>query len=301
MTNQTVIAISAILIVIPTLSFGLWLSDSSPKEETNSNSEIVVLTSFYPIYEFTKQVGGNSIDVSLLVPKGVEPHDWEPTIKDVQKIESATAVIINGAGFENWIDNILEINSKIKIFDTSNGIKLIQSRDDASSIDPHFWLNPVMAQIQVQNIADALSEIDSSNESRYQENSRQFQGKLSELDHSISKELSNCKKDFLAFHNAFSYFANQYGLKQHTVVDTSGPHSEPNPKTLENIVKLSNEFEITIIFSEEGVDERTSQVLAKEIGIDVLTLSPIEIADDEPYIKKMQDNLENLKVALCQR
>ncbi len=285
---------------MPTLSVGLWLSDSSSQIQENTNSELVILTSFYPIYEFTKQVGGDNINVSLLVPKGVEPHDWEPTIKDVQKIESASAVIINGAGFENWIDNISEINSKVKIIDTSHGIELIQSRDDESSIDPHFWLNPVMAQIQVQNIADALSEIDSQNESAYRENSNQFKEELSLLDQRISNELSNCKRDFLAFHNAFSYFANQYGLTQHTVVDTSGPHSEPNPKTLENIVKLANKFEITIIFSEEGVDERTSQVLAKEIGINVLTLSPIEIADDESYIKKMQDNLENLKVALCQ-
>lgn len=299
MANQTVIAIVVILLVIPTLSFGLWFSDSASKNPVHANSELVILTSFYPLHEFTKQVGGDKINVSLLVPKGVEPHDWEPTIKDVQKIESASAVIINGAGFENWVDNILEINPQVKIIDTSIGIELIQSRDDDSSIDPHFWLNPAMAQIQVQNIADALSEIDSTNEFIYHENSRQFQEELSELDQRISKELSSCKKDFLAFHNAFSYFANQYGLTQHTVVDTSGPHSEPNPKTLENIVKLADEYEITIIFSEEGVDERTSQVLAKEIGIDVLTLSPIEIADDESYIKKMQDNLENLKVALC--
>ena len=296
---KTVVAIVAILLVILTLSVILWFSDSTQVQE-NTNSGIVVMTSFYPLYEFTKQVGGDHVNVSLLVPKGVEPHDWEPTIKDIQKIESANAVIINGGGFENWVDDILVINSEVKIIDTSNGIEYIQSRDDTSSIDPHFWLNPVMAQIQVQNIADALSEIDSSNESVYQENSKQFKDKLSALDQSISQELSNCKKDFLAFHNAFSYFANQYGLTQHTVVDTSGPHSEPNPKTLENIIKLSDELDITIIFSEEGVDDRISQVLAKEIGVSVLTLSPIEIADDESYIKKMQENLENLKVALCQ-
>lgn len=301
MNNQVRAAILAIAVIIPLSGFAVWNSDNSGFAETVKPSEnIIVLTSFYPLYEFASQVGQDNVDVSLLVPSGVEPHDWEPTIHDIQRMQQADLVIINGIGFENWIENIDEINSRALIVDTSKGVEIMSTVDERLEGDPHIWLNPVMAKIQVQNIAKSLIQVDPENKKIYQENADKYITKLDSLDAKIKDELKGCKTDFIAFHNAFSYFAIQYGLNQHTIVKTNAPNAESTPKTLENLINQAKEFETNVIFTEERVDTRTSQVIANELGGRVLVLSPLEvIEDDSNYIKKMEQNLLNLKEALC--
>src|SRR3989304_1574942 len=274
MFNQTRAAIIAITLIIPLSTIAMWNSTRFQEftETSVENQKIVALASFYPLYEFTKEVGKDKVDVSLLVPPGIEPHDWEPSIQDLQRIQQADIIIINGIGFENWFEDIEKLNLELTIIDSSNGINIIkevnsdQHKDshlDASLADPHIWLNPSLAKIQVKN------------------------------------ELSNCSKDFVAFHNAFTYFAKEYGLNQHTIVSNE-PHGEPTSKTLEKIINLAKEMKIQVIFTEEGVDKRTSEVIAKELGGKALTLSPLEISEtNTSYIEKMEANLVNLKEALC--
>jgi zinc transport system substrate-binding protein len=293
--NQTRIAIISIAVIIPLSSFAVLNSSQSMilDEPKINEQKVVAIASFFSLYEFTKEIGREKVDVTLLVPSGVEPHDWEPTIKDLQLMQQADVIIINGIGFENWIDNIGSINSDVKVVDTSIGISILES-------DPHIWLNPVIAQKQVKNIVDSLSKVDPLNEKYYKQNGISYIKKLEELDNKISYELSSCKKDFIAFHDAFSYFANQYDLNQHTVLKSNEPHEEPTSKSLENIINLARDLDSNVIFTEEAVDKRTSQVIANEIGGKVLTLSPLEIGDSQiDYIKKMEENLLHLKEALC--
>ncbi len=297
MDNQVRAAIIAIAVIIPLSGFAIWNTDNSNLVETAEGSKnIVALTSFYPLYEFTSEVGQPNVDVSLLVPAGVEPHDWEPTIRDIEQMQQADLVIINGIGFENWIKNINEINSQALIVDTSEGIDFISSHEP----DPHIWLNPIMAKIQVQNIAQNLIKVDPENARFYQDNAEVYLSKLDALDTKIKNELKGCKTDFIAFHNAFSYFAIQYGLNQHTIVKTGNHFSEPSSKTLEDLINQAKEFDTNIIFTEEGSDTRTSEVIAKELGGKVLVLSPLEVnVDNSNYFEKMEQNLSNLKEALC--
>ena len=298
MDDQTKIAIIAIVTIIPILSFAVWNTDQSIVSAATDSTEISVMTSFYPLYEFTKQVGQNKVHVSLLVPPGIEPHDWEPTINELQKMYEANLIIINGIGFESWVDDIDTINSGIVIVDTSTGISLINN--DHSSVDPHIWLNPVMAKTQVTNIVNALVKIDPTNEKFYRDNAKSYQAKLDSLDTKIKNELSACKKDFITFHNAFSYFSIQYDLNQYTIIRSNDSHSEQTLRTLEQIINLAKKFNIDVIFAEKALDTRTSQVIANEIGAKVLVLSPIEVGDENSnYLSKMENNLSNLKEALC--
>jgi len=298
MDNQTKIAIIAIATIIPILSFAVWNSDQSLVLASADSAEISVMTSFYPLYEFTNQIGKDKVNVSMLIPPGIEPHDWEPTVSELQKMHEANLIIINGIGFESWADDIDIINSGIVIVDTSAGISLINI--DHSSVDPHIWLNPVMAKTQVTNIVNALVKIDLTNEKFYRDNAKSYQAKLDSLDTKIKNELSACKKDFITFHNAFSYFSLQYDLNQHTIIRSNDSHSEPTLKTLEQIINLAKKFNIDVIFAEEALDTRTSQVIANEIGAKVLVLSPIEVGDENSdYLSKMENNLSNLKEALC--
>jgi zinc transport system substrate-binding protein len=308
--DKTRVAIIAIAVIIPISLMVIWNSAQFQEFPNTSveNQKIVALASFFPLYEFTKEVGKENVDVSLIIPAGVEPHDWEPSIQDMQQIQQADIIIINGVGFENWLDSIEKSNSDLVIIDSSNGINIIKEVEidehedehhDSSLGDPHIWLNPNLVKIQVKNIANGLIELDPDNSQYYHDNSEDYIKKLDALDSKIRNELLDCKKDFVAFHNAFTYFAAEYGLNQHTII-SSDPHDEPTSKTLEQIINLAKEMKIQIIFSEEGVDKRTSEVIANELGGKVLILSPLEISETSTsYIEKMEGNLDNLKEALC--
>lgn len=305
MNSETRVAILAISIVIPLSALALWSSDNSRSTTVAESQQMKVLVSFNPLYEFTKEIGKERVDVSMIIPNGIEPHDWEPTIQDIQKMKNADMVVINGGGFEPWIEKLTSINSKILIVDTSDGIPLLNK--DQSGFgntfqkDPHFWLDPILAKKQVLNIAKGLIKIDPDNAKYYQENADIYNTKLDLLDKKIRTELSICnKKDFLAFHNAFSYFANEYGLNQHAIITNIDENAEPTAGTLEQVMQKAKALRLHVIFTEEAVNPRVSEVVASEIGGRVLVLSPMEVNPENiGYVKKMEQNLSNLKEALC--
>ena len=169
--------------------------------------------------------------------------------------------------------------------------------------DPHIWLNPNLVKIQVKNIAERLSQIDPVNSESYNENASQYTEKLELLDLQIREELSSCsKKDFITYHNAFSYFSDEYGLTQHTITKGVHDHSAtPTAKSIEDVIDLAKELNLSVIFAEDTSDIRISQVIADEIGADVLILSPVATEDIENknYFERMQQNASNLKKALC--
>jgi len=298
---QIKFAIIAIAVIIPLSSIAVYGTDSNQQFTTIDSSKLQVISSFYTLQEFSQNVGQEKVDATLLVPVGVEPHDWGPTIKDVQRMQQSDLIIINGIGFENWVDNLKETNYQGVIVDTSNGIldNNLGQEQISTSGDPHIWLNPVYAKIQVQNIANAFSNSDPSNQEYYQSNAAKYIEELEFLDLKIRNELSNCKHDFVAFHDAFSYFAYEYNLNQHTIISSNDPHGEATAKTLENVISTAKELNIKVIFSEENVNPRTSEIIANEIDGKVLVLSPLEVSSDGTYISKMIENLNNLKEALC--
>jgi zinc transport system substrate-binding protein len=271
---------------------------------TNPNqSRIKVVASFYPIYEFVKMVGGNNVNITTLIPIGVEPHDFEPTIQQIQNAESADLIIYNGAGLEKWID---KIDSKFKI-DASQGLNLFKGNDSesAGTYDPHVWLDPVLAEKEVENIRDALVKVDPANSQYYQSNADKFVAELNNLDNKIKTELTTCdKKDFIAFHNAFTYFANRYGLNQHSILGIT-PEGEILPQRLQEVIQTARDLGLNIIYSEDLVDPRSAEVIAQEIpNGKVLILSPIEgiNADEQKagigYLDKMNEDIDNLKIGL---
>jgi zinc transport system substrate-binding protein len=261
-----------------------------------------IVASFYPILEFVKQVGGDRVAVTSLIPVGIEPHDFEPTIQQIQNAESADAVIFNGLGLESsWLKKINNDN----LVDTSLGANTTKTGD---TIDPHIWLDPTLVKTQVKNIENALIKLDPENKEYYQNNANNFTKALDSLDANIRSTLQICdKNDFIAFHDAFSYFANRYGLKQHSIQGIS-PEGEVLPQKIQEIVELAKNLGINVVYSEELVDPRFAEVIAQEIQNGrVLILSPIEGIDSEEqaagigYLDKMEQDISNLKIGLgCQ-
>jgi zinc transport system substrate-binding protein len=307
-------SIAVTLIIVLASYTGVALSNSSSNTNVveaasgtdNDTSKIKVVASFFPIYEFVKKVGGDKVDASVLIPVGAEPHDFDPTVQQIQNTQSAAAVVYNGAGMEaTWIN---KINPKFAI-DTSKGLNLLSTKDPEihASTDPHIWLDPILAIHQVENIRDGLITANPNNAAYYKNNAQNFIGQLKSLDTAIRGNLSssNCaKRDFIAFHNAFSYFAKEYGLKQHSIQGLT-PEGEILPQRLVEVVQLANMIGINVIYSEDLVDPRSAQAIAAEIPNGrVMVLSPIEgIKPQEQqqgigYLQKMHQDLSALKQGL---
>lgn len=268
-----------------------------------NHPKLKIVSSFYPLLEFTKQIGGNRVEVSSLVPIGIEPHDFDPTIRQIQNAETADILIYNGAGLEKWIE---KINVKSKV-DASQNLSLLNSNgeDKSGMYDPHVWLDPVLAKGQVESIRNALMNADPLNAKYYSENANKFIEKLDKLDDDMRGELLDCKKhDFISFHNSFSYFAKRYGLNQHSIYGLS-PEGEILPQKLQQIIQLAKDKALSAIYSESLIDPRFANVVAEEIpNGKVMVLSPIEGINQKEqnqgigYLDKMYENIKSLRIGL---
>lgn len=282
----------------------LLLSAGCVAPQEKESGKIKIVTTFYPLYEFSKRIGGEKVEVSILVPAGVEPHEWEPLPRDIINIQSARIFVYNGAGFEPWVEETLKgIDSeKLVVVDFAKGIELIKEEEGA--FDPHVWLDPDLTKHQVNLIKEALIKIDPENSGYYDANSNALIEELTMLDDEISTELNSTKKKvFIASHAAFSYFSKRYGLKQIAIAGMS-PEAEPSPAKIAEIVNIAKENEVNYIFFETLASPKLSEVIAKEVEAKTLVLNPIEgLSQDEidkgkTYFTVMRDNLKNLKIAL---
>lgn len=263
----------------------------------SNQSKLNIYASFYPIYDFVKKIGKDKVNVFTVVPANIEPHDFEPTPKQVFDLQNADVIFINGAGFEEWLNTIENAN----IINLSKSVS-IENIDSVP--DPHIWLDPIMIKNLSTTILDTLISKDPQNADYYRNNSIEFNTTLDKLDTDIVGSLTDCRlDDFIAFHDAFGYFAKRYGLTQHTIQGLA-PEAGINPQGVSDAINLARQLNISIIFAEEYIDPRSSETIANEIGGKVLLLNPLEMITLEEqslgkdYFSKMYDNLNNLKIAL---
>ena len=267
----------------------------------------VVLTSFYPLYFFTSQIAGDRLEVRNLVPAGAEPHDWEPTPKDVADITKAAVLIYNGAGLEHWIDSVLDSAKSDKRVDieATAGLTLLPpppgEQDGDLTNDPHVWLDPTLAKEIARKIADGLIKADPADKATYEQNLAALVAKLDGLDTQLKDGLRLCdRREIITSHAAFGYLTRRYGLEQ-VAVEGLSPDSEPTPARIAEVTETARARKATHIFFETLVNPQVAETIAKEIGAQTLVLDPIEGVKDErtqTYFTVMGDNLANLRTAL---
>ena len=302
-------------------------TDNNKAKDTNGEvvkavtiaSKIKVVATFYPLYEFAVQTGGDRVDVYNLLPPGAEPHSWEPTPKDMARIEQADLFIYNGAGLEPWVEQrLLPIlaNSKVKVINASEGQNLITATGDdhehgeehkhsaEAGYDPHFWLDPMMARQAVETIASALCEIDLVGKQYYREKAVSYGEKLLALDKEFSTAALEFKsKDLVTSHDAFAYLSRRYGLQQVSVLGLS-PESQPSPSQLKDVVEFVRNNHVRCIFFEPLVSSRLSETVASEAKVKTGVLNTVEGLTEEQkargdnYISLMYSNLATLRGAL---
>ncbi len=275
------------------------------KNFEKQSEKLQVYTSFYTMYDFTQKIGSDKINVKNLVPAGTEPHDYEPTTSDIVNLEKADLIVYNGAGMEHWIDKVLgTLNNKdIYKVEASKGVNIINETGE-KTVDPHVWLDPKNAEIELENIKNGLISVDPSNKSFYENNYEYYKLKLDELDAEYKERISKLpNKNIVVSHKAYSYLCNSYGLNQ-IAIDGISADSEPDAERMAEIINFCRENNVKTIFFEELVSPKIAQTIANEVGAKTAVLNPLEglsdedISNGEDYFSIMRKNLAALEEAL---
>jgi zinc transport system substrate-binding protein len=288
---------------------------STPSPQAN---KIKVVSTFLPIYWFTKAVAGDAADVKILVPPGTEVHEYQATPENVKEIANANVLVKNGLGLEEFLDDTIKNaqNAELLQVDAAKGIQVL---DEVSPIvkthsakeehehdhdhpegNPHVWLDPVLAKQQVENIRDGLIAADPANKATYEANTTAYIKQLDSLNGEFQQTLQktpNCT--FVTFHDAYPYLAKRYNLKQVAVVEI--PEDQLSPTDVQNAVKAVKKYNVKALFGEPGVDNKLLTSLSKDLNLTLRPLDSLETGETDPqyYFKGMRANLETLKSA-CQ-
>ncbi len=276
---------------------------------TTGQGRLKVLATFFPVYDFTRNVGGDKIDLSLLVPETVDVHVFEPTPSVIQEVASANVLIFSGAGLEPWIPQLVIAagNPNLVVVDSSAGISLLPVpgpfQKNNRTTDPHIWLDPVLAKIQVENILRGLAQADPADAQYFAANADAYEAKLDYLNSQIINATANVKtRYFVTFHEAFAYFAQQYNLTQ---VPIAGPfEEEPTPRDIQNVINAIHEQHLCYVGYESLESPAISQSIAGQTKATLALMDPIEgltQADHvagKTYLIKMQENLQVFMLVL---
>ena len=307
------------LVCACTLSLSLLTGcGTQPADTAAGDGRLRVLTSFYPMYDFACKIGGDCIDVTNMVPSGTEPHDWEPSTNDLKNLEKADVFIYNGADMEPWADDLLVSRSdKLRVVEASENVELRTTDGEHEhahehegadhhhgDFDPHVWLDPENAKIEMEAIRDALCAADPENSTVFQSNYEKYAAELDALDAEFREKLAPLpNRTIVVAHEAFGYLCDAYGLTQ-VGIEGLSPDSEPDPGRMAEVIDFVREHSISTIFFEELVSPKVAEAIASETGAQAKMLSPLEGLSDEQaaagadYFSVMHDNLAALMEAL---
>jgi len=262
---------------------------------------VLVAASIAPLADFARQVGGDHVQVITLVPPGASPHTYELTPSQVEQVAKARLLAFNGVGLEFWADKLIQSadNPNLIVVDTSQGIEILEGDADEPGGNPHIWLDPQNAIVQVEHIRDALTRADPAHADDYRANAEGYIAELQALDQEIANEVTTwSNRQFIAFHPAWVYFARRYGLVQAAVIECS-PGREPSPAEVAQIVETAKRIGAKAIFAELQFSPKAAQAIAEESGAQVLFLDPLGSSLEDPtYLNLMRYNVAQMAKAL---
>lgn len=303
------------------------------KIKSSENNKIEVIATLFPQYDFVKQVGGDKVNVTLLLPPGVESHTYEPTPQDMFKINNSKLFIYTGKEMEPWADNLISgMKDDINVLDLSTIVKLINveefeeeycngincehehhdehesSKTDMHehSYDPHIWLNPLYAIDMVKSIEIQLSQIDPDNAEYYRDNARNYINQIQELDNEFQETVDSSQNKKIAFGGAFAYayFVERYNLEFVSAYQTCGESAEPSTSQLKSVIDYINSNKLPVVFYKEYSTGNVAKTISESTNAQMLVFNTVhnvskdELDNGATYVSIMKQNLENLKCAL---
>lgn len=269
------------------------------RQEKRTDGRLLVAASIAPMYNFSREVGGDLVRVELLVPPGASPHVYQLTPDQMEVISDAKVLVLNGGGLEFWADKAVDAadNPDLLVIKTAGGLKLVDETDEHEGHgggNPHVWLDPIDAIHQVEAIRDAFIKADPKHKQQYTQNTDEYIKKLRALDRDIREQVSTfSSKRFVAFHAAWIYFAQRYGLDQAAVIEES-PGKEPSAQHIRSIVDTVRTSKVRAVIAEPQLSPKAAQVIAEETRAKVVTLDPMGQPPDYSYIDMMRKNVARL-------
>ncbi len=295
-------------------------------EMTTENVEvekIKIVASLFPHYDFAKTIGGDYVDVSLILPPGIESHSFEPTPREIVTIMEADLFIYTNDLMEPWAAELITNvdNSEVTVIDLSKGIELLAFDEDHThdhdheeedehnhegEYDPHYWLDLDNALIMVDSIRDALVSVNPDLEETFEENAEALKMEIVDLDRAFLEMMNHVSSKTILSggHFAFGYFASRYGLDHESPYHGFSPDAEPTPQNIASLIKSVKETGAQAIFYEELIEPRVAKIISEEANVEMLLLhaahnvSKDELASNITFVEIMKGNLERLKKGL---
>ena len=316
MKNKRIIIISLLIIAI---LFVTGCEKNISVENENNESELNIITSFYPMYIATLNIvdGVENVNIECLASPEVGClHDYQLTVKDMMKMENADVFIINGGGMESFLDKAISVYPEMNIINASEPILGEVSNENNEEehhgehehnhehlhggTNPHVWVSIDLHIHQIEEITHELSKLDSKNKELYEMNANEYIAKLENLSNQMHNELDSLpNKNVITFHEAFHYFAEEYGLNVKAIIERE-PGTSPSARDVANIIDIVREYDVSAIFVEPQYLKTAANTISNETGVRVYELDPATSGNFEKdaYIKIMEKNLEVLKEAL---
>jgi len=286
------------------------------KQEESSDRLTAVVTIF-PLADFVENVAGDKVEVVTLLRSGDSPHTYEPSSRDMKAISRATLLVVNGAGLDFWVeklesaasDNLVVVDTSVALAEEGlllSGDEHEDEGDDEDEhghegVNPHFWLDPVLAQKQVESIASALVAADPANKDFYLENAADYIAQLQSLDEEIRETTEDfSSREFITFHASWTYFANRYDLVEAAVIEEA-PGKEPSVAYIKDVVDLAKALKVKAIFAEPQFSTQAAKAIANDSGAEVLLLDPLGgpgLEGRDSYVALMRYNLQQMKQAM---
>ncbi|MDR1613641.1 MAG: zinc ABC transporter substrate-binding protein [Planctomycetota bacterium] len=289
-----------------------------------------VVATLFPLYDFARSIGGDLVDVSLLLPPGADSHSYEPGPSDLARLAAADLALYTGDDNEHWVARVREAvgdgerNGVRKFFDVSAGVKPIAAEDRGGhrdrgdgdhggegrfhAFDPHFWLDPPLAGLMAGNIARALGKLAADEDafSAIDRNAQRLIEDLGRLHRESEALVKRAKRKTLVFGGrfAFAHFFRRYGLEQVGVYDGCGPGVEPSVRRIVEVVRYVNDHAIPAVYHEELAEPRIARAIAAETGAATVMLHSLhnlsrdEFAAGRTFVDLMRANIAALAKGL---
>ena len=278
-------------------------ANTSADNAGKKDGSVRIVTTFYPMYidaiNIANGIDGVSV-TNMTKPQTGCLHDYQLTTEDMKTLEKADILIANGAGMESFLDKVIKGQKKLTIIDASQNMELLETDGEKN---PHLWLSVTANIQQVKNITEQLKKADPKHADAYQANADIYIQKLEDLKKEMHNTLDKVPhKDIVTFHEAFPYFAKEFGLNIIAVVERE-PGSEPTPSELQAVIQQIKPLSSKVLFTEPQYAPSAAQTISRETGAKIFTLDPVVTGEStadamDAYLVTMRKNMATLKEAL---
>ena len=300
-----------LLVLLPALAS----CGGNPTQAPSQHGKLNVVATTTIVGDVVQNIGGDNIQLSVLLPAGADVHSFQPTPQDVAKVADADVVFANGAGLEAFLQPMLQnAGSQAPIVSVSDGVKLLSAPDlhtsgpaeDNSGGDPHTWFDPNNVILWSQTIANELSKLDPAHAQSYNANAQKYQTQLKDLDTWIRDQVSQlpeANRQLVTDHDSFTYFADHYGFKMvGAVIPGYNTLAEPSAQDLANLEDTIHKLGVKAIFVGETANPALTERVTQDTGIRLVTLYNASLSKpDGPaatYLDFMRYNVNAIVKAL---